>query len=865
MDNEYLYEDELPEVQYGEDGDVELLRKEMASRELARRSFRHYLYYVHGAQWKRTRMSDFLADKVQEFVETDTGNAFDILVIETSPQHGKLCANSTPVPTPSGWKTHGELRTGDYVFSPEGRPIRVLAEIPQTEPASMLVTFSDGAQVRVHPRHEWTVWSTRRGLGHRHEQVTLETQEMLRKGLHVGPNGRRGRYVYSVAANVCVDYPTADLPVDPYVFGLWLGDGTTTRAAITHHPADTETIAECARRGYVVSSEQTHKTTGCVLTNFYRGPLLPGLRSLGLGYPGCRSKYLPNSYRIADKRQRLELLAGVIDSDGYVYQNNGRVTISNVNRELIDGLAEVVRSLGWVATISAAKPVTSTSGIAGKQVCYQLTFNPDCDIPTQLPRKRITRTTPCKRRRAIVRIEKCIPEPGKCITVEGGLYLVGSHFTPTHNSITITESFPSWYLGRYPRHRIIEASYNDDTAKRFGRKNIEKIEQFGSKLFGMDKGSIWTTNEFELANGWGKMISRGIMSGITGNPANLIIIDDPIKNAEESASEAYREKLWSEWQHTLKTRLAAKAKVIVIATPWSEDDLLARIIAREQNVTLIRLPVEAEENDPLGRRIGEALCPELGKDNAWLKQFKESYLNDISHGGGHRAWQALYQCSPRVEGGNLVRREWWRFFNPKDITVFGTTIISVDATFKDGKDNDYVAIEVISKLGNNYYVRYVLKRHMDFPATVQAIAMVKQLYPETRYIVIEDKANGSAIIQTLRSKYIGVISVTPKGGKVSRVNAISPAIESGNVLLPEGEPWVEEFIDEFTAFPAGAHDDCVDACSQGLGYLIFSPGIVAAPETDDAYGSRAIAAQEQERYLDGSLYDVYATPEFEVY
>ena len=117
MDNEYLYEDELPEVQYGEDGDVELLRKEMASRELARRSFRHYLYYVHGAQWKRTRMSDFLADKVQEFVETDTGNAFDILVIETSPQHGKLCANSTPVPTPSGWKTHGELRTGDYVFS----------------------------------------------------------------------------------------------------------------------------------------------------------------------------------------------------------------------------------------------------------------------------------------------------------------------------------------------------------------------------------------------------------------------------------------------------------------------------------------------------------------------------------------------------------------------------------------------------------------------------------------------------------------------------------------------------------------------------------------------------------------------------
>lgn len=801
MDNEYLYEDELPEVQYGEDGDVELLRKEMASRELARRSFRHYLYYVHGAQWKRTRMSDFLADKVQEFVETDTGNAFDILVIETSPQHGKLCANSTPVPTPSGWKTHGELRTGDYVFSPEGRPIRVLAEIPQTEPASMLVTFSDGAQVRVHPRHEWTVYDSKR-----REWVTLETQEMLRNGLsEVRKCDGLLLYTYSVAPNVCVEYPTAEQPEDPYLFGWMLG----------HRGGD-----------------------------------------------------LPDSYRIADKRQRLELLAGVIDSRGYVYAKNGRVQIRTLSRPLVDGLAEVVRSLGWSAAVQptqAARAHSAEGGFDERSARFELAFNPGCDIPTRLPRNRTTKTKAATRRRAIVRIEKCIPEPGKCITVEGGLYLVGSHFTPTHNSITITESFPSWYLGRYPRHRIIEASYNDDTAKRFGRKNIEKIEQFGSKLFGMGKGSIWTTNEFELANGWGKMISRGIMSGITGNPANLIIIDDPIKNAEESASEAYREKLWSEWQHTLKTRLAAKAKVIVIATPWSEDDLLARIIAREQNVTLIRLPVEAEENDPLGRRIGEALCPELGKDNAWLKQFKESYLNDISHGGGHRAWQALYQCSPRVEGGNLVRREWWRFFNPKDITVFGTTIISVDATFKDGKDNDYVAIEVISKLGNNYYVRYVLKRHMDFPATVQAIAMVKQLYPETRYIVIEDKANGSAIIQTLRSKYIGVISVTPKGGKVSRVNAISPAIESGNVLLPEGEPWVEEFIDEFTAFPAGAHDDCVDACSQGLGYLIFSPGIVAVPEADDAYGSRAIAEQEQERYLDGSLYDVYATPEFEVY
>ena len=135
---------------------------------------------------------------------------------------------------------------------------------------------------------------------------------------------------------------------------------------------------------------------------------------------------------------------------------------------------------------------------------------------------------------------------------------------PQHGkSITITESFPSWYLGRYPKNRVIEASYNDDTAKKFGRKNLDKVEEFGKALFGMERGSIWNVLEFELSNGWGRMISRGIMSGITGNPANLLIIDDPVKNRAEADSQTYRDKLWNEWQNTLKSRLAAKAKVII--------------------------------------------------------------------------------------------------------------------------------------------------------------------------------------------------------------------------------------------------------------------------------------------------------------
>ena len=111
---------------------------------------------------------------------------------------------------------------------------------------------------------------------------------------------------------------------------------------------------------------------------------------------------------------------------------------------------------------------------------------------------------------------------------------------PQHGkSMTVSESLPSWYLGKHPDRNIILASYDSDFAERFCRKNKEKIRSCGKNLFGIDIGSIDRAGEFELSNGKGRMISRGIMSGITGNPANLIIIDDPVKNQQEADSPAY--------------------------------------------------------------------------------------------------------------------------------------------------------------------------------------------------------------------------------------------------------------------------------------------------------------------------------------
>lgn len=384
---------------------------------------------------------------------------------------------------------------------------------------------------------------------------------------------------------------------------------------------------------------------------------------------------------------------------------------------------------------------------------------------------------------------------------------------PQHGkSQTITETLPSWYLGKFPDKRVIEVSYNDDFAIKFGRKNRRKIEKFGW-IFNI-KLSKAADKEFEIENHAGSMISRGIMSGITGNSGDLIIIDDPIKSRLEADSETYRRRLEDEWRDSIKTRTQAGSKIIVIQTRWHEDDLIGHILETEKAVEYINLPCEAEENDPLGRNIGDALAPEIGKGNEWLKEYKAGYKD------GMRTWNALFQGRPTSQEGNIIKREWWRYYTelPENLDH---EIISVDATFKDNEDSDYVAIQAWGKKRADIYLIDALKRRMDFPATVKAILAFKGKHPNASGIYIEDKANGPAIISVLRKMIPGIIPVQPKGSKVARVNAVSAAIESGNVHLPKGKDFTDDFVEECAAFPNGANDDQVDAGSQALNVLIY--------------------------------------------
>ena len=423
---------------------------------------------------------------------------------------------------------------------------------------------------------------------------------------------------------------------------------------------------------------------------------------------------------------------------------------------------------------------------------------------------------------------------------------------PQHGkSFTITETLPSWYLGKYPLKRVIEVSYNQPFAEKFGRKNKEKILKYGSKVFTTTSDTGETIpfglarkprldDDFRLNNGMGGMISRGVMSGITGNAADLIILDDPLKTREEADSLAYREKLWDTWQNAIKTRLAAGAKVICLTTRWHEDDLYGRLAAQEKNAVVINIPCEAEDGDILGRDAGESLCPEIGKDGAWMDDMKKSYIND-PNGGGTRAWYALYQGRPFIQEGNLIKESYWNYWVPRGmkaepvvITLNDGQIIektpvelpdyldemvqSWDCTFKDTSKSDFVCGGVIGRRMANMFVLDCVNRRMDIIETMNAIREMTKKWPGAELKLIEEKANGAAVIQMLRQEIPGLIPINPDKSKEVRVRAWVGRAEAGNIYLPHPVlfPWVRDFIHQCKAFPNGINDDMVDMAGQAF-------------------------------------------------
>lgn len=318
---------------------------------------------------------------------------------------------------------------------------------------------------------------------------------------------------------------------------------------------------------------------------------------------------------------------------------------------------------------------------------------------------------------------------------------------------------------------------------------------------------------------------------------NCGIIDDPVKNEKEALSPTTKEGHWNWYQTVFTTRLSENSGQIIMATSWAEDDLPARICNHfkgDPRLTVLRFPAINEPGEvgynpnlPPG-----PLVPEL-KSLAFLQEVK-SLFSDYW-------WAALYQQNPRPLGGNVFKEDGVRYYLPKDLPAkFDKVVGSLDATFKDTDGTDFVVIQVWGKTGANSYLLAQSRARMSFTKTVAEVVKTKSNHPRIRQFYIEDKANGPAVIDTLKGVMSGLVPIEPDGSKLARAHAVTHVWEAGNVWLPHPDlfPWVKDLVGELTAFPAAANDDQVDAMTQALRqlYPLFNKLKISQAALDKAMG-----------------------------
>lgn len=401
-------------------------------------------------------------------------------------------------------------------------------------------------------------------------------------------------------------------------------------------------------------------------------------------------------------------------------------------------------------------------------------------------------------------------------------------------STRVAEVFPLWALSQDPDTRVVLASYSHALARRNGRAIRNHVYGHAEMLGMRIRDDVAAQHEWQLDGHLGGIYAVGIGGSLTGRPAELMVIDDPIKDRKEADSEVFRENVWSWWTSVGSTRLAPGAPVVLILTRWHSQDLAGKLLAAEDGHLweVLNIPAEADhrpergEADPLGREPGEFLISTRGRSTEDWQAIKVR--------SGPRDWAALYQGRPSPLEGGLFPQEWARYdqpiwieradgsrWVPGDVEV----VQSHDLAFKDKATSDYVVGQVWVRMGVDVYLVDQIRDRLSFTATLDMIRTLSARWPQSTAKFVEDKANGPAVMNALAREVPGLIPIEPEGSKYARAAAISPLAFSGNIHLPQPHllPNVEELLEETRAFPNGAHDDATDAMTQAVNRLLLMP------------------------------------------
>lgn len=757
------------------------------------------------------------------------------IIINLAPRHAIM--TSMNIPTTQGMKTMADLQPGDFVFGPDGKPTQVLGKSDVFKNRQLYkVTTDDGFSLIVDGEHLWTVSLCRKRRDKMFDYTTEQLWERQNGAFYrVGRDGKTPKKqnvppidpakvrLPMLPPMTVVERPSFPLLVDPYVLGVWLGDGTKNNGVITCCDEDAVVIRkEIERRGYATTDQSTRYTFGVL-------GLKVQLREIGV----LSDKHIPDNYLTASEEQRRDLLKGLMDTDGCV-SKKGQCYWMQSNRALIDQVRELLASLGIKNSVSETE--AKNNGMSYGST-WRISFYAK-DV-AHLPRKE-ERTNNAKGDHfgRYIKVEK-LEEFGdtQCIKVdrEDGLFMAGEGHIITHNTKSEFASFlfPAWFLGKYPKKKIMQVSNTGELAEGFGRKvrNLLDTEDY-RKVF----PEVELRSDSKAAGRWntnfnGEYYACGIGAALAGRGADIAIIDDPHTEAEALSAvfnPGIYDKVYDWYTSGVRQRLQPGGAIIVVQTRWSLRDLTGQII---ENAAKNEKTDQWEVFEfPAILPSGNPLWPEY-----WSKDELEAVKAEIPAG----KWNAQYMQNPTSDETAIIKREYWNIWKndrPPDVEY---TLMSFDCAFEAKQTADYSAMTLWGVWENpedNNTQHIILldawRGKLEFPdLKAKALELYKEHEPDS--VIIEKKASGAPLIYELRRMGIPVQEFTPSKGndKIVRLNSIADVFASGKVWAPDRR-WADEVIEEIASFPAGRHDDFTDTASQAIN-RIRKGGMVKTQHDED--------------------------------
>ena len=408
---------------------------------------------------------------------------------------------------------------------------------------------------------------------------------------------------------------------------------------------------------------------------------------------------------------------------------------------------------------------------------------------------------------------------------------------PRHGkSEFISRYFPAWYLGTYPDKRIILASYEADFAATWGRKARTLLEEAGPELFGISVSRVSSAaSRWDIDGRDGGMATAGVRGPITGKGAHIAIIDDPVKNDQEANSVTYQEATWDWYRATFSTRLQDDGAIILVMTRWNENDLAGKLLQAQEDGgdkwEIVRLPALAEDDDPLGRKPNEPLCPEL---------FKREVLEAIKKRIGPYWWNALYQQRPSPQGGAIFKKSMFRYFRrdgsqyvlytpagEKRVLQSACWIFqTVDTAATEKETSDYFVCSTWAVTPDKDLLLLDVFREKAETTKHEEILANQRSKWRPLFQGVENKTFGLNILQAAAKAGLPLKPLKADQDKVARSRPMQARYELGTVYHLADAEWLADFEDELVKFPHGANDDQVDTASYAAIVLIEEPAPV---------------------------------------